>query len=445
MITAPGVGSGLDVQSIVDQLMSIERAPLNRLEADKQDLESQLSAFGKLKSALSTFQTSFKDLKTVSSFEVYKAESSNEAAFTATADSTAAIGFNSIQVVNLAESHKMGSLAIADTGTTTLGTAGDQMTFTVNGNAFTVNAGGLTLSALRDAINDAPDNTGVSASIVSENSGSHRLVLTSTETGNANAISITSTGTVGTDLGLTDINNPAQLDAEILVDGLYTVTRSGNVINDAISGVTLTLLSETTTPDQLTVSRDIDGVKESIQTFVDAFNELNKVFDDLSGEGDDLEADNTLRSIENQVRDVFNTPPTGLTGSYSYLSEVGVSIQRDGTLSLDATALEKAVNTDFAGLADMFANDNQGYLFRLDSLISNFVQSSGLIDARQDGLNARIDTSSQRIQDMEYRLELREQRLLDQFTALDTLMGQLNGTSAFLTQQLATLPELKLK
>ncbi len=445
MITAPGVGSGLDVQSIVDQLMSIERTPLRRLEADKQDLESRLSAFGKLKSALSTFQTSFKDLKTVSSFEVYKAESSNEAAFTATADSTAAIGFNSIQVVNLAESHKMGSLAIADTGTTTLGTAGDQMTFTVNGNAFTVNAGGLTLSALRDAINDAPDNTGVSASIVSENSGSHRLVLTSTETGNANAISITSTGTIGTDLGLTDINNPAQLDAEILVDGLYTVTRSGNVINDAISGVTLTLLSETTTPDQLTVSRDIDGVKESIQSFVDAFNELNKVFDDLSGEGDDLEADNTLRSIENQVRDVFNTPPTGLTGSYSYLSEVGVSFQRDGTLSLDATALEKAVNTDFAGLADMFANDNQGYLFRLDSLISNFVQSSGLIDARQDGLNARIDTSSQRIQDMEYRLELREQRLLDQFTALDTLMGQLNGTSAFLTQQLATLPELKLK
>jgi len=444
MISAPGVGSGLDVSSIVDQLMSIERIPLRRMEADKKGLETQLSAFGQLKSSLTTFQTAFEKLKTLDSFEVYKAESSNEAAFTATADSTAAVGFNSIQVVSLAESHKMGSVAIADTGTTTLGGAGDQMTFTINGNAFTVDVGGQTLSSIRDAINDAADNTGVSASIISENSGSHRLVLTSTETGNANAINMSSTGTIGTDLGLTDINNPTLLDSEILIDGLYTITRSSNSIDDAISGVTLTLLSETTSADQLTMSRDVESVQESVQSFVDAFNALNTVFDDLSGEGDDLEADNTLRSIENQIRNVFNTPPTGLTGSYSYLSEIGVSFQRDGTFALDATKLEAAIGSDFSGLAELFASDDQGYLFRVDNLIDNFVQADGLIDVRQDGINTRIDTTEQRILDMEYRMELREQRLLSQFNNLDALMGQLNGTSAFLTQQLATLPELKL-
>jgi len=444
MISAPGVGSGLDVSSIVDQLMSIERIPLRRMEADKKGLETQLSAFGQLKSSLTTFQTAFEKLKTLDSFEVYKAESSNEAAFTATADSTAAVGFNSIQVVSLAESHKMGSVAIADTGTTTLGGAGDQMTFTINGNAFTVDVGGQTLSSIRDAINDAADNTGVSASIISENSGSHRLVLTSTETGNANAINMSSTGTIGTDLGLTDINNPTLLDSEILIDGLYTITRSSNSIDDAISGVTLTLLSETTSADQLTMSRDVESVQESVQSFVDAFNALNTVFDDLSGEGDDLEADNTLRSIENQIRNVFNTPPTGLTGSYSYLSEIGVSFQRDGTFALDATKLETAIGSDFSGLAELFASDDQGYLFRVDNLIDNFVQADGLIDVRQDGINTRIDTTEQRILDMEYRMELREQRLLSQFNNLDALMGQLNGTSAFLTQQLATLPELKL-
>ncbi len=442
MITAPGVGSGLDVSSIVDQLMEVERIPLRRMESEQTDLEAQLSAFGKLKSALTTFQSAFADLKTLDSFEVYKADSSNEAAFTATADSTAATGANSIQVVALAEAHKMGSVAIADTDTTTLGGAGDEMTFTINGNAFTVAVGGLTLSAIRDAINDAADNTGVSASIISENSTSNRLVLSSNETGNDNAINISSTGTIEADLGLTDINDPAQLDSEILVDGLYTVTRSSNVIDDAISGVTLTLLSETTSADQLTISRDVESVQASVQSFVDAFNELNTLFDDLSGEGDDLEADNTLRSIENQVRAVFNTPPSGLTGSYTYLSEVGVSFQRDGSLSLDTTALETAVSTDFSGMAEMFANDDQGYLFRLDSLIDNFVQTDGLINVREDGINSRIDTTKQRILDMEYRLEVREQRLLSQFNALDSLMGQLNGTSAFLTQQLASLPKL---
>jgi flagellar hook-associated protein 2 len=440
MISAPGVGSGLDVNSIVNQLMAIERRPLDRLESDKRDLETQLSAFGQLKSSLTTFQSAFADLKTLDAFEVYKAESSDETVFTATANSSAAVSFNSIQVINLAEAHKMGSVAIADTDTATLGGAGDQLTTTINGEAFTVDIGGMTLSQIRDAINDAPDNTGVSATIISENSGSHRLVLTSTETGNDNALNLSFTGTVGTDLGLADINDPAQLDSEILIDGLYTATRSSNTIDDAIGGITLNLVGESASAAQLTVSRDVDKVVETVQGFVDAFNELKTTINSLSGEGNDLEADNTLRSIENQIQGVFNTTPTGLTTSLTYLSEIGVSFQRDGSLALNSSDLEAAVGTDFSGVAELFAHDDQGYLFRLDTLIDRFAQADGLIDVREDGLNTRIDTTDQRISDMEFRLELREQRLRNQFTALDELMGQLNGTSQFLTQQLAALP-----
>lgn len=444
MISAPGVGSGLDVNSIVTQLMEIERQPLNRLESDKRGLEAQLSAFGRLKSALTTFQDALDDLKSLDAFEVYKAESSDETAFTATANSSAATGFNDIQVVRLAEAHKMGSVSIPDTGTTALGSGGDQMTITVNGTSFSVDGGGMTLSQLRDAINDAPDNVGVSATIISENSGSHRLVLASTETGNENAMSLSFTGSLGADLGLTDINVPTDLDAELLVDGLYTITRSSNTIDDAIAGITLNLLGETAGNVQLNVSRDTDSVTESVQAFVDAFNELKTTFDSLAGEGDDLEADSTLRSIENQVQGIFNTVPSGLTTSFSYLSEVGVSFQRDGTLSLDSDDLESAINADFAGMAELFAHDDQGYLFRLDGLIDRFVQAEGLIDVRQDGLNSRIDVTEQRIADMEYRLEIREQRLRNQFTLLDTLMGELQSTSAFLSQQLAALPTLRL-
>jgi flagellar hook-associated protein 2 len=140
---------------------------------------------------------------------------------------------------------------------------------------------------------------------------------------------------------------------------------------------------------------------------------------------------------------VFNTPPGTINSSFSYLSEVGVSFQRDGKLSLDSGDLQKAIDSDFAGMAELFANDDQGYLLRVDALVSTFVQSDGLIGTRQDGLNTRIDTVDQRILDMEFRMELREQRLLNQFTALDTLMGELQGTSAFLTQQLASLPKIQ--
>ena len=444
MISAPGVGSGLDVNSIVTQLMAIERQPLNRLESDKRGLEAQLSAFGRLKSALTSFQDALDDLKSLDAFEVYKAESSDETAFTATANSSAATGFNDIQVVRLAEAHKMGSVSIPDTGSTALGSGGDQMTITVNGTSFSVDGGGMTLSQFRDAINEAPDNAGVSATIISENSGSHRLVLTSTETGNENAMSLSFTGSLGADLGLTDINLPTDLDAELLVDGLYKITRSSNTIDDAIAGITLNLFGETAGNVQLNVSRDTDSVTESVQAFVDAFNELKTTFDSLAGEGDELEADSTLRSIENQVQAIFNTVPSGLTTGLSSLSEVGVSFQRDGTLSLDSDDLESAINTDFAGMAELFAHDDQGYLFRLDGLIDRFVQAEGLIDVRQDGLNSRIDVTDQRIADMEYRLEIREQRLRNQFTLLDTLMGELQSTSAFLSQQLAALPTLRL-
>jgi flagellar hook-associated protein 2 len=438
MISSPGIGSGLDVRSIVDQLMAIERRPLDQLETDKQGLQAQLSTLGQLKSSLTSFQSALSGLKTVNAFEVYKAESSDETAFTVTADSNAAVGFSDIQVNALAEAHKMGSAAIADTDSTTLGGASDQLTLTVAGNSFTVNAGGMTLAGIRDAINDAPDNTGVSATIISETSGSHRLVLTSKEIGNANAMNLSFTGSLGTDLGLIDINNPTQLDSEILVDGLYTVTRSSNSIGDAISGLTINLVGVSDAPVQLTVSRDVESVKESVQTFVDAFNALRTTMTSMYG--NDSALDSTLRGIESRMRSVFNTPPSGINGDFSYLAEVGVSFLRDGSLSLNSTDLESAISSNFAGVAEMFANNDQGYLFRLDNAIEEVVKFDGQLDTRQGSLNDRMDALDTQIFDMEFRLQLREQRLLDQFNALDSLMGQLQGTSDFLTQQLAALP-----
>jgi len=433
MISAPGIGSGLDVNSIVKQLVAIERQPINRLQADKANLNAQVSAFGTLKSALSTFQDALASLKTVTAFQVFTATSADSAAFTATADSTAAIGSTNIQVTQLAVADKQASVGIADTGTTTLGTAGDTVQFTVNGNSFTVNGGGLTLTGLRDAINNATDNVGVTATILSETPTSNRLILTSDNTGTANAITTSFTGTLGTDLGLTSVTAPK--DAQITVDG-FTVTRSSNTISDALSGVTLTLVGTNTTAAALTISRDTDTVKTNIQSFVDAFNALKTSMDGLGSK--ELQADSTLRSIQNAIQSVLNTPPAS-GSSFSYLSEIGVALQKDGTLAVDSTLLDPALASNFSDVAQLLANDDQGFLFRLDNSVTGFTQFGGLIDARNDGLNDRISTVDDRISSAERRLQITEKRIRSQFTALDTLLGKLNGTSSFLTQQLSRL------
>ncbi len=439
MISSPGIGSGLDVNTIVQKLMAIESQPLNDLQTDRTNLEAQLSAYGQLKSSLATFQSALSDLKTVDAFTVYKANSGDESAFTATANSGAAPGQMDIKVMNLAQAHKMGSTAFTDTDTTTIGNPGDQMTFTVNGQSFTVDAGGLTLAGLQNAINTAADNVGISASIVSENSGASYLVLTSNETGTANAIDISFTNpAVETQLGMTTVNSAE--NARILIDNTYTVTRSSNVIDDAISGVTLTVKSQTSSAVPLTIERNVDKVTENVQTFVDSYNALRTTIEGLRT--NELKADSTLSSIDSQLRSVFNTPPGGLTNDFKYLAEVGVAFQKDGSLALDSARLKDIVSTDFSQVAQLFANDDQGYLFRLDSAVESINQSDGLIQDREDGINTRIDTVDKRISDMQYRLQLTQQRLLNQYTALDTLVGQLNGTSQYLTQQLNNLPKI---
>lgn len=435
MISSPGVGSGLDVQSIVTQLMTLERRPLQALQQSKSTLDSQLSAYGRFRSALSTFQTALRDLKSLDAFEIYSATSSDKDALTVTTDSAAAIGSLSVQINRLAQAHKQGSQAIADTGTTTLGGVGDQMTITVDGTATAVNVGGMTLSQIRDVVNEA--GAGVTASIVSENASSHRLVLTSTQTGADAAMSLSFSGTVGTALNMATINNVvslAELDAEVLIDNTYTITRGSNSIDDAIDGLTLNLKNETTTALLVTVDRNSDAVAESVQKFVDSYNALRSTITGLRGK--ELKNDSTLRSIEDSIQDVLNTPPVGLTGSFDYLSQIGVSIQKDGTMKLDRSVLDDAIAADFTGLSEVFADNDQGYMYRLDGRLTDILAIDGLIDGREDGIKASQKTVSSRIDNMEYRLQLVEKRYRAQFTALDSMLGQMQGTSQYLLQQL---------
>ncbi len=444
-ITAAGVGSGLDINSIISQLMALERRPLNALQSKQATLESQLSAYGRLKSALSTYQSAMDGLSAASKFRQYKASSSDENRVTVSTSAQASPGAYQIVVSSqLAQQHKLASSAYTDADTVV---GSGTLSLSVGAKSFSVVIDGTnnTLAGIRNAINAAADNTGVSATIINVTGGA-RLVLTAEESGAANALTVAVSGDDdGNDSDAAGLSNliwsaggtknlsqvDAAQDAAFTVDG-FAATSSSNTVTDVIPGVTLNLKAAGTVT--VTVERDDSKITETVQGFVDAYNALRTSIQDLRA--GDLKGDLALNSIESGILGVINTTPSGITGSYRYLSEIGVSIQKDGSMKLDGTQLTDALNADFAGVVELFANDSQGFAFRLKALMSSYLGNDGIVDAREDGLNTRIDSVKDRISALEVRMEIVEKRLRAQYSALDSLLGSLRVTGDYLNRQL---------
>lgn len=441
-ITSQGIGSGLNINSIISKLMTVESQPLNQLQKQQSTYKSELSAVGQLKSALSTFQTSMAGLADPSAFQLYKASSSDTSVFTATASSGSAAGTHSIVVSQLAKADMLGSANFSDASTTTIGSSTDNMNITVNGQTFSV-AMGQTLNDLANAINSSSSNVGVSASVVEQSSGIYNLVLSSNSTGTANDISVSYTdsssgGSVTDPLSMSTIQ--AGADAQLTLDGTYSITRSSNTISDAISGVTLNLVSaDPSNSHTVTISTDVSGITAKAQAFVDAYNSLHTTMSKL--DQGTLQGDNTLLGIEQQIRSTLDTPPTGLSSSYSYLAQIGLSIQKDGSMSLDKTTFQTALQSDFNGVAQLFGNNDQGYAYRLNSLVDQFVQTSGVLDAHTQGINALISSTQSSIDGWQTRLQQIQANYQQEFSAMDALVGTLQSTGNYLTQQLANIPK----
>ncbi len=447
-IQSPGVGSGLDVNNIVSQLMAIERRPLNILNQKQSIIEAQISAYGQLKSKVSSFQSAMSELGSLSKFQTFAPESSDETVSTATADSTAEAGSFDINVTALAASQKLASGPFADSGAV----VGEGiMTLSVGADSFSVTIDGTnnTLSGIRDAINNASDNTGVSATIINDDLGS-RLILTSDDTGTSNSLTVTVSGdSVGSDTdtsglsalvydvsgGVTNLSQvTAAADAVLTIDG-FTVTSASNAVQGAIAGVTLNL--EKIGNAKIDIVRDDEKIKESVQAFADAYNELRDEID-LQRAGQ-LEADSTLLSMENQLLGVLNAGAAITGSSYTFLVEVGVSVDKEGRMQVDDSDLTTALNTNFNSFANLFAAADEGFAARFETIADQFLADNGLIDAREDGLKIRSDRIDDDKIRMELRLELIETRIRAQFTALDTLVSSLSATGNFLTQQLDLL------
>jgi flagellar hook-associated protein 2 len=453
-ITSPGIGSGLDIAGIVQQLVAAERAPAeSRIARQEAQAQAELSALGTLKSALSGFLDALDAMRDLDELLVHTASSGNEELFTASAGTGAVPARYEVEVLELAQAHKLVSGAFtasdATVGTGTLTIAVGNASFSIE-----IAEGQGTLAGIRDAINAAAGNTGVAATIVNAADGSH-LVLTAEETGSENVLTVTAElGDGGLAALAYDPGNgvaglaeiAAAADARLLVDG-FEVVSSSNSVTGVIDGVTIELVAAAPgEPADLVVANDESAVQATIKKFTDAWNELVAQFDKLtafdpaSGIAAPLQGDASVRAMQMQLRRELGVDIGSADLPFGMLSEIGIQTDVDGKLTLDDAKLAEALAEDFRGVGQLFANPDGGFAVRLHGLVEDLLASDGMVATRTDGLNDHVESLNEQREALDLRLAALEERLLRQFNALDSLLGQLAATSNYLAQQLANLP-----
>ena len=364
-ITSSGLGSGLDIKSLVTQLVEAEKTPQSRLLTRKAEtLEAQISALGSFKSAISGLSRSLSDLTDTRTFDTLKASSSHESILTASTLGNADAGNYLVQVKQLAQNHALASGAydsadaVIGTGTLTiqLGTDPTSPDFALNTDrgtlSLTIDSSNNTLTGIRDAINATKG--GVTAAVINDGSG-YRLALTATDGGVKNAMRLS----VDSSDGLTALNynetsqNLTQTqdaqDARLTLNGLE-ISSTSNDVSGVLKGVTLHLdQAQVGTNVRLTIQPDTDTITKSLQGFVDAYNELHSTLKTVAGYDSKtrtaaaLFGDSSINTTMSRLRDTFNAAVPGLSGSLKTLSDVGISFQSDGTLNLNTSRLNSVL------------------------------------------------------------------------------------------------------
>ena len=372
-ITATGLATGLDVESLVTQLVGAEvAAPSSRLDVKEARYQAKISAFGSLKGALANFQTSLASVSSLSRFQEKSASSNLSQKVSITATEAAANNAYNIEIANIAVAQTLASAGGIFTSTDAAVGLG---TLSINDGSqtasITIDASNNSLSGLRDAINASDAN--VNASIINDGAG-YRLVLQATKTGLANAITVTATS--DSDGNLTDANNLSRFvssnltetiaaaDAAFSINGL-DITSSLNTVDNAIEGVTLTLKAATDVGEVALVSINDNtaGIVGAINTFKDGYNELIKAINDLTsynadlGRGSVLTGDPGIRSLGQKLRTMLNTQVENVSSNVGSLAELGITTDvKDGTLSLNTTTLNGFIASDPLDVASIFAS-----------------------------------------------------------------------------------------
>lgn len=441
-VSSPGIGSGLDVNSIVTQLVAAERAaPDKRLSAASDKDNTTISALGTLKSALSALQTASKAMGSTGSLGKSTASSSDSSTFTASTTGGGSASY-SVEVVSLATASKISSGNYAS-ASSEVGTG--SVTIGVGSSSFTVNlaSGADKLSDLVSAINGAADNRGVTASIITDNNGAH-LVLQSQKTGTDNAVTLGSASTADGSSFIATSVVQAAANALLRIDG-SDVSSSSNTVTNAINGVTINLVKANPgVTNTLGIAPNATAAASAVQDFVTAYNSaLSTIanltrFDSTGQNNGALLGDSTAQNLMTQLRSIVGGAVSG-SGTYTMLSQIGISSSKDGTLTLDTTVLNNALSTDIGSVQKMFSTSG-GIGMQMTSLLNDTLTVGGSIDSKTQSLQNDLKDIAKQQTALDTRMNAEQARLLAQYSALDTLVATLKSTQDYLTQQLDNLP-----
>jgi flagellar hook-associated protein 2 len=457
-ISSAGLGSGLDVNGLVSQLVAAERAPLQqRITRHEIDVTTSLSALGSLKGALAAFKAALEPLRSLDSFRARKATTGDEKIFTVSAGATAQPGSYSIEVVEIAKAHQLSSAGFVGGSAAVVGAGTLTLTLGTTSTAVTIDSTNNTLAGIVSAINAKSDNPGILATLVHGVDGSH-LVLTSNKTGATNAIKVTQSGGDGglsqlvydppTTTNLTELA-PAQ-NASIRMQGVDGIEHSSpsNVITTAIDGVTITLKSKLPgTQVALDVAYDTATAADRVNKFVKEYNALQAQVARLRSYNPDTKAagpmlgDPLLNGIESQIRRGLNDTISGLSGTYQSLASIGIKTTASGALEVDSAKLKTALESNFDAVGAIFAS-TEGVAARLYTQLEKRLASTAEVESRTTSLNGSLKQIAKDKVALDLRMAQIEARYRKQFTALDSLLSKLQSTSSYLAQQLANLPKV---
>ncbi|WP_281630713.1 flagellar filament capping protein FliD [Vibrio sp. St2] len=439
--------SSIDPATMAQQLATFDvQSFKQRYTTQASQYQSQLDALGKVESALREFRTAVNEMNNSTSGIIKNSATvSSEGFFTASADSKALKGSYQIFVEQVATTHQVSTGMPADLESTTEVPLTGTLEFKINGETMTLDLstldsdgdGKATMADLTSAINNDPDNPGVNATLVRSGGKTH-FMLSSEETGVANKIEVSATGTGQSwfEDAFTNLNQISEAKDAIIwlgaKDSGLKLEGSSNTFSDAIDGLDITVSKAQETsesPLTLSVGGDNDATKEQVNKFIDAYNKLMSTVDEYTKVDTEnntravLASDPTLRAIESQVKSVVRGDFGGLR-----LSQVGIEIDRDGKMKLDSEKFEQAQIDNSTGLEAMFNGDGN-LLDSIDTIIEPYLQfSSGLFKSRKDALKQNIDRINDKQVVLDRKYDMAYDRYLKQFTQMNTIMRQMNQT-----------------
>lgn len=447
-ISSPGLASGIDIKSIVSQLVALDRAPLQPLQRTASSLKSELSIYGSLKSMVSTLGDAAAKLSTSSGWSGVKASSSNATAVGATAAAGASATSLSIEVQQLARAQSAASGAIP-TGS---GIGAGTLSIQVGSGApvdLVIEAGSDTLADVARQINEA--KAGVSATVLRDASG-ERLLMRSTETGTTNGFTVGVSG--GSPGGLDRLafgpsvtggmtQTQAAQDAMATINNV-AITSSSNTLSETVDGITLTLSQVTTAPVEIEVKADQDAMRKNVQSFVDAYNALNNLLTEStkynaeSKTAGSLQGDSTARGLQNALRGMMRSVTA--SSPFSRLLDVGIEAQQGGKLEIKADKLDAALG-NMDGLRSLFTTTStdptsQGFGLKIKAFADGLLSATGSLSTKTESLQGAIKRNTTEQEKVIDRASRAETRYLAQYNAMDAAVGRLSGLNAFVTQQI---------